>query len=227
MSILKSAQSSLTRCKNTLQQFYYEAADATPINQEELKQRMNYFDWIYLKTGFVNNEKIFAIPNNAIPGKINAFIYKYLHKDKRITVDKYYRVNSAGDYFLSTKKSSVPQSDVDTLIHSLVLRRGHVIWVHFGFNVGNEFGGKHPALILKNMKNVLSVLPLSTQTPSQLAINIEIDKVYGFPLIMRWGNITRIVPISIQRIDFNNIIGSVRNNVLKEVDEKLKKHLKL
>jgi len=225
--MLNNVQSSLSSCKNTLQQFYYETADANPINQEELKQRRNYFEWINLKTGILKNEKVFIIPNNALPGKVTAFIYNYLHLEKRKIVDKYYRDNGKGERLLLTKKSSIPQTDVDILIHNLVLRRGHVIWIHFGFNIGNEFGGKHPALILKSMRNVLSVLPLSTQPPSQPDLNIEIDKVYGFPLITRWGNITRIVPISIQRIDFDNIVGSVRNKVLKDVDIKIKAHFKI
>ena len=31
--------------------------------------------------------------------------------------------------------------------------RGDVVWVEFGFNIGEEFSGRHPALVLKNRKN--------------------------------------------------------------------------
>ena len=29
------------------------------------------------------------------------------------------------------------------------LTRGSVVWIEFGFNIGNEFGGRHPAIILR------------------------------------------------------------------------------
>ena len=95
------------------------------------------------------------------------------------------------------------------LIHNIVLRRGGVVWVNFGYNIGCEFGGKHPDLILKNSKDTLIALPLSSQTPNNRDINVEIDSVYGLPLKKRWGNILRIIPISVIRIDFNSPVGSV------------------
>jgi len=88
--------------------------------------------------------------------------------------------------------------------------------------VGREFGGKHPALILKNTKDTLIVLPLSSQPPNNSDINVQIDNVYGLPLKLRWGNVLRITPISIIRIDFNSPIGSVKNDILKEVSNKVK-----
>jgi mRNA-degrading endonuclease toxin of MazEF toxin-antitoxin module len=45
------------------------------------------------------------------------------------------------------------------MLHNLVLIRGNVIWVEFGFNIGCEFGGKHPAIILKNIGEDLIVAP--------------------------------------------------------------------
>ena len=29
------------------------------------------------------------------------------------------------------------------------VKRGTVIWIEFGFNIGDEFGGKHPAIVLR------------------------------------------------------------------------------
>jgi len=96
--------------------------------------------------------------------------------------------------------------------------------VNFGFNVGHEFSGKHPALILKNTKHTMVVIPLSSQMPNNPDINVKIDNVYGLPIKTRWGNILRIVPISIVRIDFNSRIGSVKNDILKEISDKIKLH---
>ena len=42
----------------------------------------------------------------------------------------------------------------------VILKRGNVVWIDFGFNIGNEFGGMHPAIILKNFENelILSII---------------------------------------------------------------------
>ncbi|MBQ7902085.1 MAG: hypothetical protein IJ365_09020 [Clostridia bacterium] len=29
------------------------------------------------------------------------------------------------------------------------IKRGSVVWIEFGFNIGAEFGGKHPAIVLR------------------------------------------------------------------------------
>ena len=43
------------------------------------------------------------------------------------------------------------------------VKRGSVIWVEFGFNIGAEFGGKHPAIVLRRTGSSIFVLPLSSQ----------------------------------------------------------------
>ena len=47
------------------------------------------------------------------------------------------------------------------------LKRGNVVWIDFGFNIGNEFGGMHPAIILKNFDNEIFVLPISSKKPKE------------------------------------------------------------
>ncbi len=54
----------------------------------------------------------------------------------------------------------------------ILFKRGNVVWIDFGFNIGNEFGGMHPAVILKNFSNDLFVLPISSKRPSEY-IKIE------------------------------------------------------
>ena len=68
------------------------------------------------------------------------------------------------------------------------------------------------------------MLPLSSKTPNNLDINVEIASVYGLPLKVRWGNILRITPVSIIRIDFDSPIGSVKNDVLKDISAKVQAH---
>ena len=45
------------------------------------------------------------------------------------------------------------------------LKRGAVVWIEFGFNIGNEFGGRHPAIILRKTGKSVFVVPLSSQKP--------------------------------------------------------------
>lgn len=42
-----------------------------------------------------------------------------------------------------------------------ILIRGKVVWIDFGFNIGNEFGGKHPSIILRRIKDSVFVVPIS------------------------------------------------------------------
>ena len=55
-----------------------------------------------------------------------------------------------------------------------VLKRGNVVWIDFGFNIGNEFGGMHPAVILKNFDKDLFVVPISSKKPTEY-VRIEKD----------------------------------------------------
>jgi len=225
MSKTDDAKNSLKDCKDTLQKYLDDVTTATPLDEESLQLRIEYFNWTEMKTKLIDNEKNFILPFGALPNKINGYIYNYLFQDKKDVIDKYYqRSGNIGELVINIKKSDVPINDVELLIHNIILRRGNVIWVNFGFNIGREFRGKHPALILKNVKDTLIVLPLSSKPPNDPDISVKIDNVYGLPLKLRWGNILRIIPVSIMRIDFNSPIGSVKNDVLKDVSDKIKAH---
>lgn len=194
------------------------------INQkdsENIKLANEYYKWTSLKTNLILNEKTFQIPASALPNIIKPSTYQWLHADKQMVVDKYYQYDKDTDkYIISVKKGSVPEVDVDLLIRSLVLIRKTVIWVDFGYNIGTEFGGRHPAIILKNLKDSLIVIPLSSQEPKSMEYNVKIDKVYGFPEMPRWANITRITQVSLSRVHFEKF-GDIKPIILKEISEKL------
>ena len=136
-------------------------------------------------------------------------------------MSKYYQYDKATDkYVIAVKKSIVPEPDIELIMRSLVLIRKAVVWVDFGYNIGTEFGGRHPAIILKNLKDSLIVIPLSSQMPKTMDYNIMVDKVYGFPEMPRWANITRITQVSLSRVHFEKF-GDVKPGVLKEIREKL------
>ena len=223
--VLKNARISLGNCQNSLQKHLDDVTASEPIDDEALKRRDDYFRWVALKTELISSEAGFVMPCDALPNKISEYTYGRLHQDKKSIVDKHYKKDGITGYFvINAKKTNVPQNEAETLIHNMVLRRGNVVWVHFGFNIGSEFRGKHPAIILKNTKDTLVVIPLSSQAPSNPDVNVEIENVHGLPQRTRWANILRIVPVSIIRIDLGSPIGDVKGRVLNEISEVIKLH---
>lgn len=222
---LSDARQSLSACQTELQEHLNDAATITPPDYEALGLRADYFRWIRKKTKMLRNEKDFILPHKIIPNKITRRDYNYLRPDKRAIVDNYYRHDTdTGFFVINAKKTALPPADAETLTHSLVIKRGKVVWVNFGFNIGHEFRGKHPAIILKNTKSVLIVIPLSSQPPSKPEINVEVKNVHGLPHRPRWANILRIVPVSILRVDFNSPIGDVKGDVLSEISTQIALH---
>lgn len=168
------------------------------------------------------NEKKFLIPATVLPNTIKKSSFEWLHAEKQDIIEKYYKYNEDTDkYIIAVRKESVPNEDIAIIARSLVLVRKTVIWVDFGYNIGTEFGGRHPAIILKNLKDSLIVIPLSSQQPVNMNYNVRIDKVYGFPEMPRWANITRITQISLSRVQYEKV-GDVKTAVLKEISEKIK-----
>lgn len=194
------------------------------INQEEsesVKLASEYYRWTSLKTSLILNEDDFQIPFSALPNVIKPAAFQWLHADKQEVILKYYKYDRITDkYVISVKKSVVSPADIELIMRSLVLIRKTVVWVDFGYNIGTEFGGRHPAIILKNLKNSLVVTPLSSQAPKNMDYNVKVDKVYGFPEMPRWTNVTRITQVSLSRVHFEKF-GDVKPAVLKEIREKL------
>lgn len=106
------------------------------------------------------------------------------------------------------------------------LVRGAVVWVEFGFNIGNEFGGKHPAIILWKTDSSLFVAPLSSREPTEKKdYNVKVEKVYGLKNMVRWTNVLKICNISIQRVDTTASIGNVKGKVLDDITISLIKYI--
>lgn len=193
----------------------------SPEDPESIKLSSEYYKWTSLKTSLIMDEKSFRIPPSALPNIIKPSSFQWLHADKQAVVSKYYRYDKATDkYIISVKKETVPQPDIELIARSLVLIRKAVIWVDFGYNIGTEFGGRHPAIILKNLKDSLVVIPLSSQMPKTMDYSVLVDKVYGFPEMPRWANVTRITQISLSRVHFKTF-GDVKPAVLKDISAKL------
>lgn len=120
-----------------------------------------------------------------------------------------------------------------------ILKRGNIVWVDFGFNIGSEFGGRHPAIILKRLKqiNQIIVIPLDSLSDNPITeqkreesdywIKIQGEEIWGMKdKIVRWANVFNIAQISNIRVDFFDLDGnykffSVDYEVLDRIDKKI------
>ncbi len=216
--------------------------------ENELKRGKLYFTWIKDKTEKIENEKDEEfIYNNIIQYalknyKIDKYTYERLDKKlKNIVNDNYILKNNS--YIFNN--INISKGDVLLLAKRILFKRGNVVWVDFGFNIGNEFGGMHPAIILKNFNSELFVLPVSSKRPKEyikieqeykngkitleeckkkktkITEVIQIDNIYRFKDMIRWANITRMKKISILRLNFNGTIGKVDGRYLSIINEKI------
>lgn len=188
-------------------------------DQTELKRVIMFLEWLDKKCGFFEKEKSpLFIPDNAFPSKITAFAYNKNTPDTRRIIDKYYEPTPDGCFYTLKAGYNFELSDKEFLLGKLILIRGNVVWVDFGFNIGCEFGGKHPAVILKYLGDAVIVSPLSSgKLISPRSYEVEIDKVYNLPKRDRYTNVTRITPISIYRIDLSSPVGSIHSSKMKEI----------
>lgn len=215
----------------------------------DIKRGKLYFTWIKDKTEKIENEKAEEfIYKNIIQYtlknyKIDTYTYERLdRKLKSIVNDNYILKNN--NYIFSNM--TITKGDVLLLAKKILFKRGNVVWIDFGFNIGNEFGGMHPAIILKNFNSELFVLPISSKEPkefikieqeykdgkitleecekkkSKITEVVQIDSIYRFKDMTRWANITRMKKVSILRLNFNGTIGKIDGKYLSIINEKIR-----
>lgn len=134
--------------------------------------------------------------------------------DGRKRTNNYYEwLNKKTNIIISEKTYVCNEKEKD-------IKRGSAIWIEFGFNIGNEFGGKHPAIVLRKTGNSIFVVPLSSQEPEKKkSYHVKIEKVYNFKNMVRWANVLRIQNVSLQRVDFNASIGNVKGGILDSIND--------
>lgn len=110
-----------------------------------------------------------------------------------------------------------------------LIKRGNVIWVNFGFNIGSEFGGHHPAIIIKKMGNGVYVIPIDSGKIPETKINknyyISIPYIYGFKNMPRHCNIYKMVCIDPRRFDFNGSYGKIHGKIMTKISNALKQNV--
>ena len=205
-------------------------ANTLHVDDEQEQKRCNlYLEWLNQQTQyFVDEKQGFQVNVNDLPKRISKDTYQYLYKNIRTLVDKYYKLDK-GLYLL--KNLNVLQDDCNTLYKSLVFVKRNVVWIDFGYNIGREFGGKHPAVILKNLGEVLIVCPISSDNgklrPQMTAVEFEANDFYNLPSQRkRFTDITRLTPVSILRVDTTSKPGSLKMDKFTEILTKIKESYK-
>ena len=84
--------------------------------------------------------------------KIDKYNYERLNKQLKNIVKNNYALKKNNYIFNNT---NISKEDTMLLTKKVLLKRGNVVWIDLGFNIGNEFGGMHPAIILKNFNGTI------------------------------------------------------------------------
>lgn len=198
--------------------------------QKELEHQKSITtdDWI------INSKKIETVRTELLQDLENEI--KTLHEDKQI---KIFQWINAWIYYLS-QEDSFDSSKLRTY------KRGDIVHVNFGFNVHNELGGLHYAIVIEAdnpaASGCITVIPLRSEDTEQAALESlhEKTEVYLGCGIIGCGNgytkhtiakINQIRAIDKMRIlnpkkDSNDIIvyptdSNVRTKILDLIDSKL------
>lgn len=216
------------------------------------KRRKMYFTWIKDKTEKIMNEKDDNyIYQNIIKSTLPKYVItKYTFNKANKTIKNIIKKNyNFKDNKYSFNNKNISNDDVRLLMKYILFKRGNVIWLDFGFNIGNEFGGMHPAVILKNFDNDLFVIPISSKKPPEYikldqdlqnnviskekykerknAITeiIELIKINGYRNMLRWARITRMKKVSMLRVNFSGTIGTLDGTDMDKISEKISMEL--
>lgn len=222
----------------------------TLVKDIDKKRGKLYFTWIKDKTEKVINEKDENyIYRNIVKYmlrnyKIDKYNYERLTETLREAVDRNYTFKDNNYIF---KNPKISYDDAMLITRKILLKRGNVVWIDFGYNIGNEFGGMHPAVILKNFDNELFVVPISSKKPKEYIkieqdledkiiteeeykrrkekINsiLQIDSIYRFKEMTRWADITRMKKVSLLRLNYSGTIGKISGNYINSLSNKISK----
>ena len=119
------------------------------------------------------------------------------------------------------------------------IRRNSIVWVDFGFNAGHEFGGRHPAVVLKYINNGEDVyvipidghpLPIKKRkldgSPKAGCVEIPVSDSQGSIIFNmegrdRWCDVRRLRCISWLLIDFKNVGAYMRKDFVDKIEQEV------
>ena len=110
-----------------------------------------------------------------------------------------------------------------------LVKRVNVLWVDFGFNIGCEFGGRHPAIIVKEIGKGIYVIPVDSgkipEKNKDKNYYINIPYIFGFKKRPRYCNTYKMVCIDPRRIDFTGDCGRVHGKIMTKISDSLKSNV--
>jgi mRNA-degrading endonuclease toxin of MazEF toxin-antitoxin module len=192
------------------------------MNPDDVKRTTLFLDWISNHCDyFYKEQQPLILSEKILPPFLNSYLHSLPDPLLHGIYDKYYMESSPNKW--TRNGVVIPTLDLEYLIRKIVLVPRNVVWIDFGFNIGMEFGGPHPALILRSFVDTLLVAPLSSGT-AKIDSNIEIDVplVYNFNLRPRITNVCWIRNISIHRVKFDERSGSINSRLFTEIVTRIK-----
>lgn len=219
-------------------------------SDKDIKRGKLYFSWLEAKTEKIQNEQDDNfIYNNIVKYtlknyKIDEYTYERLTNELKNIIDNNYILKHHKYIFNST---NISFEDTMSIAKRILFKRGNVVWIDFGFNIGTEFGGMHPAIILKNFESELLVVPISSKMPKEykkieqdlmddkitkeeaekrkekVTAIIQLDKIYRLATMTRWVDITRIRKVSMLRLNYSGTIGKIDGIYINRISEKIGK----
>ena len=132
-------------------------------------------------------------------------------------------------YYLEKESSFNP----DKLLY---YKRGDILYIDFGFNIGNEYGGIHYAAVIENNNNKrngnIVVIPLTSLASGKTVADIPKTDLYIGDNIIPWTDSATVAkPNQIRTISkmrivkpvtVNDKIARLDGNQLNLIDERLK-----
>lgn len=120
-----------------------------------------------------NKDKLIDFKENTLE-KLKEYLEETIDKDQKRCANLTYWIDNYTNYLKFEKRFNPNRLPV--------YKYGSVIDVNLGFNVGDEFGGKHYCVVLNkhdNKKNqLLTVIPLSSMKPGMTKEKLNKSEVY-------------------------------------------------
>lgn len=193
------------------------------VSVDELKRINLYIEWITEQCKYFEREQgPLRVHERILPKTINSYIRTTSDSKLELLFQTYYFEFAPNTW--KRNEVMLDSADLEYLIRKIVLVPRNVVWVDFGFNVGMEFGGPHPAIIIRNFHDTLLVAPLSSGNANpESNIEVDIPMVYGFQLRLRMSNVCRVRNISIHRVQFHEPSGSVHSKTFTKSVQSISK----
>lgn len=201
---------------------------------DDITEKINYLQWLNQKTTLIFCHNQINIPQSWIQSEITSFQYQYLKRylspDDMNIIDTYYikKIYNNNEVYILDNTRIIAIDKKFRLAEILIFQKKHIVWVDFGYNIGSEFTGKHPALIVRNAGDNLIVIPLSSQPLDETKdyiVKVKKEHVYRLKKIDRWANVHRMMPISVKRIDFSSPHGDIKKEAYDEIVKAIKQQL--